>query len=158
MSDWSVHSVVICNLGNNMQDICCLPCTYVITAHQHIVGASSFTVSSFHLGQALMEAVALYDCTADHDDELTFPKGEIIREVIAITDGWSKGRLLSTGEYGVFPCNYVKMRRAAPIEHLPPPVGDFSMLSMLTCVLHALLSPVGNTGAVEDKQTTLSFY
>ena len=36
MSDWSVHCVVICNLGNNMLDICCLPCTYTISAHQHM--------------------------------------------------------------------------------------------------------------------------
>ena len=105
-----------------------------------------------------MEAVAKYDFDATDDDDLTFKKGQIIREVIALDDGWSKGRLLHNGQYGMFPSNYVEMRRAAPIEHLPSPVGEFLMLSMLTCVLHALLSPVDSTGAVEDKQTTLSFY
>ena len=112
------------------------PCS---SAH---VGVYSFSAPFFHLGQTLMEAVAEYDYDAQDDDDLTFLKGQIIREVIALNNGWSKGRLLHNGQYGMFPNNYVEMRRAAPIEHLPPPVGEFSMLSMLTCVLHALLPPV----------------
>ena len=91
------------------------------------VGVYSFTASFFHLGQALMEAVALYDYTAADDDELTFHEGHIIREVLAIDDGWSEGRLLYNGLYGMFPSNYVEMRRAASIKHPPPPVGEFSM-------------------------------
>ena len=40
MLDWSVHSVVICSLGNNMQDnVAChalyVHCMYAISAHQH---------------------------------------------------------------------------------------------------------------------------
>ena len=139
MSDWSVHCLVVCNFGNNMQDICCLPCTYAISAHQH-VGVYSFSASFFHLGQALMEAVAKFDFDAKGDDELTFKKGQIIREVITLDDGWSKGRLLHNGQYGMFPSNYVEMRRAATIEHLPSPVGEFLISSKLTCVLYALLS------------------
>ena len=76
-----------------------------------------------------MEAVAVYDYDAADDDELTFVEGHIIMGVIAIDDGWSEGRLLHNGQYGMFPSNYVEMRRAASIEHLPPPVGEFSMLS-----------------------------
>ena len=89
-----------------------------------------------------MEAVAIYDYDAAEDDELTFQEGQIIEEVSVIDEDWSEGRLLHNGQYGMFRNNFVKMRRAAPIEHLPPPVGEFSMLSMLTCVLHALLPPV----------------
>ena len=91
------------------------------------VGVYSFTASFFHLGQALMEAVALFDYTAADDDELTFQKGQIIREVTVIDDGWSEGRLLHNRQYGMFPSNYVEMRRAASIKHPPPPVGEFSM-------------------------------
>ena len=105
-----------------------------------------------------MEAVVIFDYTAENDDELTIQEGQIIREVIAIDDGWSEGRLLSTGEHGLFPCNFVEMRRAAPIEYLPPPVGEFSMLSTVDMCAACFAVPVNSAGAVEDKQTTLSFY
>ena len=90
-----------------------------------------------------MEAVAEYDYDAQDDDDLTFQEGQIIREVTVLDEGWSEGRLLHNGQYGMFPNNYVEMRRAAPMEHLPPPVGEFSMLSMLTCVLHAYYPQCG---------------
>ena len=80
-----------------------------------------------------MEAVAEYDYDAADDDELTFQEGQIIKEVTVIDEGWSEGRLLHNGQYGMFPNNFVEMRRAAPIEHLPPPVGEFSMLC---CCMH----------------------
>ena len=107
-----------------------------------------------------MEAVAMYDFPAAEDNELTFHEGQIIREVTVIDDGWSEGRLLSTGEYGMFPNNYVEMRRAASIEHLPPPVGEFSMLSAVDmCAACFAVSSVDSTGAAEDKQNhMLSFY
>ena len=89
-----------------------------------------FTVSFFPFGKAPIEAVAMYDWDATDDNELTFKKGHVIKEVIVIDRHWSGGRLLHNGQYGMFPSNFVEMRRAAPIEHLPPPVGEFSMLSM----------------------------
>ena len=109
-----------------MQNICCLPCHSCSSAD---VSVYSFVVSSFHLGKAPIEAVALYDWNAEDDDELTFKEGQIIEEVTVIDYRWSEGRLVHNGQYGMFPTNYVAMRRAAPIEHLPPPVGEFSMLS-----------------------------
>ena len=121
------------------------------------VGLYTFTVSSLPLVKEHLEAVAMYDYNAENDDELTFKKGQIIKEWIAFDEGMSEGRLLSTGEYGMFPSDYVRLSRAAPMEHLPPPVGEFSMLSMLTCVLYALLSPVDSTGAAEGKQCTFEF-
>ena len=121
------------------------------------VGVYTFTVSSFHLGQALMEAVAMYDYDAAEDNELTFKKGQIIMEVIALDDSWSEGRLLHNGQYGMFPSNYVEMRRAAPIEHLPSPVGEFSMLSTVDMCAACSAVPVDSTGAVEDKQCTFEF-
>ena len=73
-----------------------------------------------------MEAVAMYDWDADEDNEVTFKRGHVIKEVIAFDGGWSKGRLVHNGEYGLFPSNYVKMRRA---------VGEFSLpLSLCVCV------------------------
>ena len=130
MSDWSVHCVVICNLGNNTQDIVACHVRTQSMLISTCVGVYSFSAPLFHLGQTLMEAVAEYDYDAQDDDDLTFQEGQIIREVTVLDEGWSEGRLLHNGQYSMFPNNYVEMRRAAPIEHLPPPVGEFSMLSM----------------------------
>lgn len=51
-----------------------------------------------------MQVKALYDFTAEEDDELGFCAGDII-EVLDRTDvSWWKGRL--RGRSGLFPANY----------------------------------------------------
>ena len=88
-----------------------------------------------------MKAVAMYDYNAADDDELTFRKGQIIKEVIAFNGGWSKGRL-HNGQYGIFPINYVEMMRA---------VGEFSMLSAVDmCAACCAVPSVDSTGTVEE--------
>ncbi|CAL8083978.1 unnamed protein product [Calicophoron daubneyi] len=51
-------------------------------------------------------AIALYDYTADEDDELTFSVGELITEIEKIDVGWWKG--VCRNKVGLFPANYVE--------------------------------------------------
>ena len=95
------------------------------------MSVSSFTVSFLPLGQALMEAVAIYDFVAADNSQLAFQKGQIIKDVTVLDDGWAKGQL--SGEYGRFPANFVEMRRPAPIQHPTPPENEEGLLLCLLC-------------------------
>ncbi|KAJ3121569.1 hypothetical protein HK100_012328 [Physocladia obscura] len=56
-------------------------------------------------------AIALFDCTADTPQELSFPKGAILVDVRAAPsegDGWFHGRIENSTASGLFPGNYVK--------------------------------------------------
>lgn len=52
---------------------------------------------------------ALYDYNANSPDELTMKKGDAILVIeFGEDDGWLKGKVVSTGQAGLFPSNYVK--------------------------------------------------
>lgn len=56
------------------------------------------------------EVVVEYKYDAHHDDELTLHPGDIIKNVRYIDeDGWMEGEL--NGKRGLFPDNFVKVRR-----------------------------------------------
>ena len=110
-----------------MQDIC-LPCQYSSV----YVAVNYFTIHAFPLGKALMEAVALYDFDATDEEDLTLRVGQVIKDVTYVYEGWAMGRLLS-GEVGLFPSNYVEMRKAKPEECPPPPVTEEGPLLCLLC-------------------------
>lgn len=56
---------------------------------------------------------ALYSYTADDDDELTFEEGdEIIKLSEPDEEGWTQGRLVTTGATGLFPIEYVDQGEA----------------------------------------------
>lgn len=56
--------------------------------------------------RSAMQVKAIYDFTAEEDDELGFSAGEII-EVLDHSDvSWWKGRL--HGRTGLFPANYIE--------------------------------------------------
>ncbi|KAF9432541.1 Increased rDNA silencing protein [Entomortierella beljakovae] len=72
-----------------------------------------------------VQAKALFDCVGDEESELTFNEGDIITDVKGSSeDGWLHGRLLRTGEEGLFPDNYVEVMQveapAAPKTNAPP--------------------------------------
>ncbi|KAK2854252.1 hypothetical protein Q5P01_006913 [Channa striata] len=54
-------------------------------------------------------AVALYDYQAAGDDEISFDPDDIITNIEMIDDGWWRG--VCRGAYGLFPANYVELRR-----------------------------------------------
>ncbi|KAJ3110746.1 Vinexin [Phlyctochytrium bullatum] len=57
-------------------------------------------------------AVAIYDCTGDDPQELTFKKGDIIVDVTDAYgegEGWLRGRIDGTDTSGLFPENYVRI-------------------------------------------------
>lgn len=57
-----------------------------------------------------VEVVVEYEYEALHDDELTLRPGDIIKNVRYIDeDGWMEGDL--NGKKGLFPDNFVKVRR-----------------------------------------------
>lgn len=49
-----------------------------------------------------------YEYVAVEEDELTIRPGDVITDVIKISDGWMEGNL--DGKTGAFPDNFVKVR------------------------------------------------
>ncbi|KAI9199515.1 uncharacterized protein BJ171DRAFT_518594 [Polychytrium aggregatum] len=61
-----------------------------------------------------MRAIALYDCFADGDGEISFSVGQLILEVTPDPEpGWFQGRL-ENGTVGLFPGNYVRFEEDPP--------------------------------------------
>ena len=56
-----------------------------------------------------VEVVVEFDYSADQDDELTIKVGDVIKNVDQQEGGWWEGEL--NGKRGVFPDNFVKVRR-----------------------------------------------
>ena len=54
-------------------------------------------------------AVALYDCSADEDGDLSFQEGDPIEILEQPSHGWWKGKL-QDGTIGLFPSNYVELQ------------------------------------------------
>ncbi|RCI06114.1 hypothetical protein CU098_013591 [Rhizopus stolonifer] len=53
--------------------------------------------------------IALYDCTADDAEELSFQEGDIFVDVTQSNDkDWYEGRIENTNKRGLFPGNFVK--------------------------------------------------
>ncbi len=65
-----------------------------------------------------MEVLVEYDYTAMNPDELSIKKGDRIRNVVRTEDGWYEGELASNGRRGVFPDNFVKPIKSAPVKPL----------------------------------------
>lgn len=56
-----------------------------------------------------LRMIALYDCTADDAEELSFKEGDIFVDVTQSTDkDWYEGRIENTSKRGLFPGNFVK--------------------------------------------------
>jgi cortactin len=53
--------------------------------------------------------MALWDYQAEDDDEISFDPGELITDIEMIDEGWWKGSC--RGVTGIFPANYVELRR-----------------------------------------------
>ncbi|XP_028999479.1 src substrate cortactin-like isoform X2 [Betta splendens] len=56
-----------------------------------------------------LTAVALYDYQAAGDDEISFDPDDIITNIEMIDEGWWRG--VCRGAYGLFPANYVELRK-----------------------------------------------
>ena len=85
-----------------------------------------------------MEAVVTFDYDAINDDELTLRIGQVIKNVRDKEEGWLEGELL--GKVGIFPANFVQMRKAVPEERSPPPETKEGLLLCFLCTrtLHPL--------------------
>ncbi|CAC5420001.1 LIM and SH3 domain protein F42H10.3,LIM and SH3 domain protein 1,LIM and SH3 domain protein Lasp [Mytilus coruscus] len=51
---------------------------------------------------------ALYDYAASDNDEVSFNEGDIITDCEIIDDAWLTGTVMSTGEHGMMPSNYLE--------------------------------------------------
>ena len=92
---------------------------------------NSFTSSASSPDKALMEAVVKFDYDAQQDDELTIRVGQVIKNARLLNEYWAEGELL--GKVGLFPSNYVEMRKAVPEECSPPPETKEGLLLCLLC-------------------------
>ena len=68
------------------------------------------------------EAVVTFDYDSQQDDELTLRVGQILKNVRLAEEGWAEGELF--GEVGMFPTNFVEMRKVLSEDSRPlPPVA-----------------------------------
>ncbi|KAF9920061.1 Increased rDNA silencing protein [Linnemannia zychae] len=72
----------------------------------------------------VLQAKALFNCNGDEESELTFLEGDILTDVRETSeDGWLHGRLMRTGEEGLFPDNYVELVHVeVPAQPQLPPL------------------------------------
>ena len=74
-----------------------------------------------HVSLTCAEAVVNSDYDAQQDNELTLRVGQALRNVHVMGEGWA-GELF--GEVGMFPTNFVEMRKVLSKESHPlPPVA-----------------------------------
>ena len=89
-----------------------------------------------------MEAVVTFDYDAQQDDELTLREGQVIQNVREVEEGWAEGELL--GKVGLFPDNFVEMRKAVPEESSPPPEIKEGVCCCISCA-HTLTASTHTT-------------
>ncbi|KAB0364136.1 hypothetical protein FD754_008292, partial [Muntiacus muntjak] len=74
-------------------------------SHVKLLGPSSErTTPAFH---PVCQVIAMYDYTANNEDELNFSKGQLINVLNKDDPDWWQGEI--SGVTGLFPSNYVKM-------------------------------------------------
>ncbi|XP_027411746.1 intersectin-2 isoform X2 [Bos indicus x Bos taurus] len=74
-------------------------------SHVKLLGPSSErTAPAFH---PVCQVIAMYDYTANNEDELSFSKGQLINVLNKDDPDWWQGE--TSGVTGLFPSNYVKM-------------------------------------------------
>ena len=88
------------------------------------------------------EAVVTFDYDAQQGDELTLRVGQVLRNVRVLWKGWAEGEQF--GKLGMFPDNFVEMRRASPEDRplaslphedsSPPPVAVEGVYISSLCV------------------------
>ena len=66
------------------------------------------------------EAMVTFDYNAQRDDKVTLRVGQVLKNVRVVEEGWAEGELL--GKVGMFPTNFVEMRKASPDDRPPPPI------------------------------------
>ncbi|NXG14071.1 ITSN2 protein, partial [Grallaria varia] len=74
-------------------------------SHVKLLGPSSERTTS--AAPSVCEVIAMYDYTANNEDELSFSKGQLINVLNKDDADWWQGEI--SGVTGLFPSNYVKM-------------------------------------------------
>ncbi|VEL19678.1 unnamed protein product [Protopolystoma xenopodis] len=80
--------------------------TVTVPTTSSFVGNEAIANTSVSPPAELVQAI--YNYKAAHSDELTFQEGEIIRVLGRDEPEWWRGRIESSRQVGLFPCNYVK--------------------------------------------------
>ncbi|XP_063395004.1 arfGAP with SH3 domain, ANK repeat and PH domain-containing protein [Cydia fagiglandana] len=75
------------------------------------VHSRSPSASITMMGVGMRRCRALYDCSADNEDELSFREGEVIVVINERTedDNWMEGQVEGTARRGMFPVSFVHM-------------------------------------------------
>ncbi|XP_045447609.1 arfGAP with SH3 domain, ANK repeat and PH domain-containing protein [Melitaea cinxia] len=75
------------------------------------VHSRSPSTSITMMGGGMRRCRALYDCSADNEDELSFREGEVIVVINERTedDNWMEGQVEGTNRRGMFPVSFVHM-------------------------------------------------
>ena len=100
--------VHVCAVCNAFSTVCVSVCTCLSVGVSDDACPNTFT-----------EAVVTFDYNAHRDDELTLRVGQVLTNVCAVEEGWAEELLRKVG---MFPANFVEMRRASPDDRPPPPI------------------------------------
>lgn len=95
-----------------------------------------------------MKAIAIFNCTADDDEELSFKEGDILTDIKKSNeDGWYEGRLEATNTRGLFPYNYVEfIPESATSKAIPrSTLGGSNNTTTLENQFSASVSPPNST-------------
>ncbi|CAB3408438.1 unnamed protein product [Caenorhabditis bovis] len=96
--------------------------------------------------------IGTFEYTAQQPDELTFAVGDIIEFIEDVEDGWSKGKLKSTGQIGMFPTNFVALKQMARVKFLyVPQHTDELALSELDTLITIISKECGDAGWFEGE-------
>ncbi|CAI5439920.1 unnamed protein product [Caenorhabditis angaria] len=57
--------------------------------------------------------IGAFPYTSQQEDELSFGVGDVIELIEEVEDGWSRGRLKTTGAIGMFPTNFVHQKSSS---------------------------------------------
>ena len=103
----------MCGLYAMLILLCVCVCVYMSVC-------LSVGVSDDVCPNSFTEAVVTFDYNAQRDDELTLRVGQVLTNVCVVEEGLAEGELL--GKVGMFPANFVEMRKASPDDSPPPPI------------------------------------
>ncbi|CAB3408439.1 unnamed protein product [Caenorhabditis bovis] len=104
--------------------------------------------------------IGTFEYTAQQPDELTFAVGDIIEFIEDVEDGWSKGKLKSTGQIGMFPTNFVALKPPPSIHSVsssrPKQTNDVIMRTEPKAIERTPSTVINDLPTTITKTTTFS--
>ena len=89
------------------------------------------------------QVVALFDYTAQNDDELSFLKDSVINVISKDEASWWKGEL--NGQMGMFPANYITPLSAAETDDPATSPATVSCKYLISLIFYYIIKKITST-------------